>query len=154
MNKKYEEFKISLISHFYFSVIFEKIKETDEPLKLVLNIKDELDYVETKKEFEMQQIDFICEADIMKINYREFLDSMNLMEKIEKQEKIKLNELENDKDKNRFIDYDNKNEKIGLPNYNQFSDVLKNLNYLKNIVKGEKLKIVNVDGISKNYELI
>ena len=147
-NIKLEEFKISLISNFYFSVILGKIKDTDENLKLILNIKDELDDINVKKEYELNQIDFICEAEILKINYKEYQESMKVMQMIENNDK---------QDENKIYDNINKfqNEKIDMIEYNQITDIVKNFDFLKNIAKENiKLKVIDVDGINKNIDLI
>jgi hypothetical protein len=161
LKRKYQEFKISLISHFYFSLIIEKIKDSDDSLKLVLSVRDELDDISTKKEFEIEQIDFICQAEILKINYHEYQESIRLMEIMEKTEKMKnSNELSIDSETKEKINNlanindSDSDEKIEMLNHNQITDILKNLNYLKNMAKTEKLKIVNVDGIYKYFNII
>lgn len=161
LKRKYEEFKISLISHFYFSIIVEKLKDSDEPLKLVLNVKDELDYVNTKKEYEIQQIDFVCQAEILNINYNQYQESIKLMEIMEKNERMKnKNEISIDNETGEEIinnlDHSNNynEDKVNKLDYNQITDILQNLNFLKKMAKTERLKIVNVDDINKNYSLI
>jgi len=164
LRRKYEEFKISLISHFYFSIMIGKINDSDDSFKLILNITDELDDVRTKKEYEIEQIDFICQAEILKINYSEYQESLRLIEIIEKNErKLKSTEssevsidLENRISINSLatINDGDSEEKIELLNHNQITDVLKNLRFLNNLAKTEKLKIINVDGINKNFNLI
>lgn len=154
MNKKYEDFQITLLSQFYFSVLIEKEKETDEPLKLILNIKDEMDDINTKKEFEINQVDFICEAQILKINYKEYQESLKVINMIEKnlndKNKIILNKENCNSESNisdNYPDEDNINN-------HKISDILKNLSFMKNISKIGKLKVINVDGVNKNFELI
>ena len=57
--KKYEEYKISLISHIYFSVIIDKENSNAENLKLNLEIIDELDNLKSNYSYDINQIDFI-----------------------------------------------------------------------------------------------
>jgi len=157
IQKRNQDFKITLISHFYFSIIIEKNKETEESLKLILNIKDELDDLNTKKEFDIQQLDFICQAEILKMNYNEYQESMKIiemLEKKEKQNKEKNSSESNDEIFNLSNIDDIAEEKVELLDHNQISEILKNFSYMKKFNKAGKIKILNVDGIYSNYELI
>jgi hypothetical protein len=198
---KYDEYKITLISHIYFSVLIDKEKEKEnssinsklkqikifkknenenknknendndnENLKLNLEIIDELDCVKSNYSYDINQIDFICEAVILKMNYNEYKESIKLAEIIENNNNLEINK---DKDKDEDKDNDGNKSKLSsgsldyldskkfegtrskeMIDYNQVSEILGNMNYLKNMVETNKMKIINVDGIVKNIDII
>ncbi len=190
---KYDEYKISLISHIYFSVLIDSEKENSsfninlktqnknenkitkdyENLKLNLEIIDELDSVKSNYSYNINQIDFICEAVILKMNYNEYKESIKLAEIIEENNNKEkdINEYK-DKDKLENIELINKNKSSSnsldyldskkfegtkskeMIDYNQVSEIIGNMNYLKNMVETNKIKIINIDGIVKNIDII
>lgn len=127
-------------------------KKKGESKNLILNLEiiDELDDVKNTYSYEINQIDFVCESSILKMNYNEYKESLRLSEIMEKQTEVNNYTSKLPEENKKF----EKPIRKDMIDYNQVSEILGNLNYLKNLVETNKIKIIDVDGIVSKIDII